>query len=118
MYTEPGERLLEPDRTAVRDTRRLHARDLSPHHTATNRRDLTASLDLQLNLPPGHQTKRCFDERAVRRDVEDSGLVSWAHFGLPDPELGDRRDSPRQAPLGYMSDAGIHWPFPSLNLNI
>src|SRR5262249_2748784 len=114
---EPGERLLEPDRAAVRDTGRLHACDLRPHYSPTNRRDLAASLDLELNLPPGHQAQRGFDERAVRRDVEDSGRVPWTHFGLY-PELGDRTDSPCQPSLGYMSEAGIHWPFPALNLNI
>jgi hypothetical protein len=66
MYTDPGERLLEPDRAAVPDTRRLHACDLRPHDSPTNRRDLAASLDLELNLPPGQQPKRGFDEHAIR----------------------------------------------------
>jgi hypothetical protein len=90
-HDEPCKRLIEANGTAVRDVGCVNTRDLASHDASTDRGELVASLDLQLDLPSGQKANGCFNQRTVGRDIDDRHFVSWTHARLMNAEL---RDSP------------------------
>ena len=64
-----------------------HAFHTASHHATADRRSSVAALDLQLHLPARQQTQRRFDQRPMRRDVDDRRFVSRAHPRLKDAEF-------------------------------
>jgi hypothetical protein len=81
--------LFEANGTAVRDVGCVNTRDLASYNASTDRRELVASLDLQLDLPSWEKANGCFDQRTVSRDIDEHHFVSWTHARLKNAELRD-----------------------------
>jgi hypothetical protein len=97
---EPRERLIEANGTAVRDVGCVNTRDLASHDASTDRRELVASLYLQLDLPSWQKANGCFDQRTVSRDIDDRHFVSWTHARLKNAQLRDSTSPPGETTVG------------------
>ena len=100
IHDEPCKRLIEANGTAVRDVGCVNTRDMASHDASTDRRELIASLDLQLDLPSWQKANGCFDQRAVSGDIDDRHFVSWTHACLQNAQLRDSTSSPGETTVG------------------
>jgi hypothetical protein len=48
-----------------------HCRDGAPQHSSADGRTIVYGFEVQLDMPPRKQPVRDFDERAVRRHIDD-----------------------------------------------
>jgi len=73
----------------VRHARGKHARHPASHDTSANGGDLIASLELELNVSSREETKRRFDQRATRGDIDHRRFVARANTCMKDPKVGN-----------------------------